>query len=59
MHLEEQVRDAIISELTRQGEEGDHPLKIGADGDRLLKVEGSIDVDELVMAVVGSVAGGP
>lgn len=59
MHLEEQVRDAIISELKRQGEEGEHSLKIGADGDRLLKVEGSIDVDELVMAVVGSVAGGP
>ncbi len=55
--MEDKVRDAIIDELKRQAEIGGG-LEVRQDGDRL-EVRGPIDVDALVMVVIGSVAGGP
>lgn len=56
--IEEQVRKAIVAELERQAETDPERLKIDETDDNLV-AHGSINVDELVMAVVGSLAGGP
>lgn len=55
--MEEKLQMAIIEELQRQSEEPDGP-KVRMDGDRLV-VEGPVDLDPLIMVVVGAVAGGP
>jgi hypothetical protein len=57
MDLEEQVRDAILSELTRQSETGGASVR--PDGEGAVTVEGRVDLEALAMAVVGAVAGGP
>lgn len=59
MDLEDQVRDAVVGELTRQAEASEGRLKAERQGDGKLRVEGEVDLDALAMAVVGSVAGGP
>jgi hypothetical protein len=57
--LEEKMKQAIIDELKRQAEIRPDDLKVAARGDRRLTVNGEIDLDDLVMVVVGAVAGGP
>ncbi len=57
MDLEEQVRDAILSELTRQSETGGASVRPESEG--AVIVEGRLDLEALAMAVVGAVAGGP
>ena len=57
MDLEEQVRDAILSELTRQSEAGGAAVQ--PDGESAVIIEGRVDMEALAMAVVGAVAGGP
>lgn len=59
MNMEDQVREAVIAELTRQAQESRGELRTGAPQDGRLHVEGDLDLDALAMAVVGSVAGGP
>jgi len=56
--LEEKAREAIIDELKRQAELRPDKLKVTA-SERRLEVNGEIDVDALVMVVIGSMAGGP
>ena len=56
--LEEKAREAIIDELKRQAELRPDKLKVAA-SERRLEVNGEIDVDALVMVVIGSMAGGP
>lgn len=58
MDLEGQVREAIVAELQRQAEAHEGDLQV-TPGDRAVTVNGKVDLDELTMAVVGSVAGGP
>jgi hypothetical protein len=55
--LEEKIRDAIIGELQRQA--ANRPEELTVHGADDLTVNGRIDLAELVMVVVGSVAGGP
>ncbi len=55
---EEQVREAIIAELTRQAEANPSALTVKTTGSDLT-VDGAIDLDALAMAIVGSLAGGP
>jgi len=55
--MEEQIRAAIVEELTRQAEISAE-LEVRQDGDRLV-VNGPIDIDAIIMVVAGSVAGGP
>ena len=59
MDMEDQVREAVVGEITRQAEASEGRLKAQTDDDGHLKVDGVIDLDALAMAVVGSVAGGP
>ena len=58
MNMEDQVREAIVEELKRQAEAGGG-LKLSDEGNDLLSVQGRVNLDELAMAVVGAVAGGP
>lgn len=56
--LEDKARQALVEELQRQAM--DHPdrLRVEMDGD-ILRVNGQIDADAIVMVIIGSVAGGP
>jgi hypothetical protein len=56
--IEDSVREAIIAELERQAKDRPSKLKVER-GEDELQVSGSVQLDELVMAVIGSVAGGP
>jgi len=61
--LEEKLKDAIIGELQRQAANRPQALKIvgakDAKGSEELTVDGRIDLGALVMAIAGSIAGGP
>ena len=55
--MEEKIRMTIIDELLRQADTSPE-LKIIIDGNQLI-IHGPVDLDVLVAAIVGSVAGGP
>ncbi|MFC0805600.1 hypothetical protein ACFHWW_09030 [Ensifer sp. P24N7] len=57
-NLEEKAINAVIEELQRQAAENPSKLQVRQAGDKLA-VNGEIDVDAVVMVVVGSMAGGP
>lgn len=56
--LESKARTAVIDELMRQADERPQKLTVHRDGDSI-KVDGEIDIDSLVMVIVGAAAGGP
>ena len=56
--IEEAVRQAIIAELQRQASERSKDLSV-VQGETTLTIRGPVQIDELVMAIVGAVAGGP
>jgi hypothetical protein len=56
--LQEKAITGLIEEFERQAAENPSKLKVRREGDRLI-VDGEVDLDALVMVVVGSVAGGP
>ena len=56
---EAKLREAIADELRRQAEISDGKLTVRSEGDGGVSVDGTIDLDDLVMVVLGSVAGGP
>jgi osmotically-inducible protein OsmY len=58
MSVEKEIRRAIIAELERQAENSGAKLKVEAD-DSIVTINGPVDLDDLVMVVMGSVAGGP
>jgi hypothetical protein len=55
--LEEQIVEAIKAELERQS--ADKPSELSIESTSGFRVNGSIDLDALAMAIAGSVAGGP
>ncbi|ABR61422.1 hypothetical protein GOC91_13245 [Sinorhizobium medicae] len=57
-NLEAKAITAVVEELQRQAAENPSKLQIRRVGDKLA-INGEIDVDALVMVVVGSMAGGP
>jgi hypothetical protein len=59
MNMEDQIREAILAELQRQSEIGERRLSFQADEEDGVTIDGRVDLDELAMAVVGAVAGGP
>ncbi|MDP8921076.1 MAG: hypothetical protein M3O00_19785 [Pseudomonadota bacterium] len=59
MNIEDQVREAIVAELKRQSEGGDQGLRFNPGDAEMITIEGRVNLDELTMAVVGSLAGGP
>ncbi len=56
--IEQQVREAIIAELERQAAARSDKLSVKRT-ENDVNVSGEIQLDELVMAIMGSVAGGP
>ncbi len=59
MNIEDQVREAIVAELKRQSEGGEQGLRDNTGDAETITIEGRVNLDELTMAVVGSLAGGP
>ena len=55
--LEEKIVEAIIDELLRQSAAA--PRVLTVENAEYLRVNGTIDVEALAMAIAGSVAGGP
>jgi hypothetical protein len=55
--LEEKLKEAIIGELQRQA--ADKPQSLRVESSDGLVVNGKVDLDDLVMVIAGSVAGGP
>jgi len=58
MSTESQIRDAIIGELERQAENSGSQLRVET-GEHRVVIHGPVDLDDLVMVILGSVAGGP
>ena len=58
MNIHDHIRDAIIDELLRQADNGDASLKVEVENDRMV-INGPVNVDDLVMVIAGSLAGGP
>lgn len=56
--LEAKAIAAFVEELERQAAENPSKLRVRRSGDKV-SVDGEIDVDALVMVIVGSMAGGP
>lgn len=56
--LEAKAITAVIEELERQAAENPSKLEVHRSGDKVA-VHGEVDVDAVVMVVVGSMAGGP
>jgi hypothetical protein len=55
--LEKKLKEAIVGELKRQA--ANSPRSLQVDDSKELVVNGKINIDELVMVIAGSVAGGP
>jgi hypothetical protein len=58
-NLEDRIREAIVSELKRQAEVREGELTVREEGETRLRIDGSVDLEELSMVVVGALAGGP
>jgi hypothetical protein len=58
MDMQEQLREAILEELNRQAEIG--ALKVAASEDPAsVTLDGRLNLDDLIMVIAGSMAGGP
>jgi hypothetical protein len=58
MSVEKEIRRAIVAELERQAENSGGKLEVEP-ADSIVTINGPVDLDDLVMVVMGSVAGGP
>lgn len=58
MTVEAEIRQAIIDELKRQADNSSSQLTIQTTDDQVT-INGPVNLDDLVMVVMGSVAGGP
>jgi hypothetical protein len=56
--LEKSVREAIIDELVRQAENSGSALTVKLEEEQVI-INGPVDLDDLVMVIAGSLAGGP
>lgn len=59
MSAETKVREAIIAELKRQAANKGPGLRVDIEDDAHLRIEGRVNMDELVMVILGGLAGGP
>jgi hypothetical protein len=58
MNLQQQLGEAIIDELRRQADISRARLTVEARGEQII-VNGPVNLDDLVMVIAGSLAGGP
>ena len=59
MDMEAQIVAAVRAELSRQAAESNDSLRLDDAGPGRVRIDGSIDLEALAMAVAGAVAGGP
>jgi hypothetical protein len=59
MDAQGHVREAIVAELERQAANATQALQVKPENSTTITVHGPIDLDELALAVIGSLAGGP
>ncbi|HEX2256666.1 MAG TPA: hypothetical protein VHG92_08205 [Afifellaceae bacterium] len=59
MSAEDNLREAIIAELRRQAANKEGELRVEAVDDSHVTIEGRVNTDDLVMVILGSLAGGP
>ena len=59
MDLQETLREAIIEELRRQAENSEGALALEDGNEADVIIRGPVNLDDLVMVIAGSVAGGP
>ncbi|MCD1645343.1 hypothetical protein [Aurantimonas coralicida] len=58
MTVETEIWQAIIDELKRQADNSSSQLTVQTTNDQVT-INGPVNLDDLVMVVMGSVAGGP
>lgn len=58
MTVESTIREAIVEELRRQAQNSGSKLRVEASDDKVT-INGPVNLDDLVMVVMDSVAGGP
>lgn len=59
MDMEAQIVAALRTELQRQAADAGDALRIAEEPPARLRIDGSVDLEALAMAVAGAVAGGP
>lgn len=59
MDMEAQIVAALRTELQRQAADAGDALRIADASSARVRIEGSVDLEALAMAVAGAVAGGP
>lgn len=59
MDLQNSIREAVVAELMRQSEVGDPAPKVDTSEPGYVVIHGRIDLEELIMVIAGSLAGGP
>jgi hypothetical protein len=58
MSMDETIRTAIIDELRRQADNSGDALRVEVREERLI-IDGAVNLDDLIMVIAGSLAGGP
>ena len=58
MEMQEQLREAILEELNRQAETGTLEVKAASEPSSV-EIGGRLNLDDLVMVIAGTLAGGP
>lgn len=58
MDLQEKIREAVIEELRRQAENSNDRLKFEV-REELVVIDGPVNLDDMIMVITGSLAGGP
>ena len=58
MDLQEKIREAVIEELRRQAENSNDRLKFEV-REEVVVINGPVNLDDMIMVITGSLAGGP
>ena len=58
MDLQEKIREGVIEELRRQAENSNDRLKFEVRED-VVVINGPVNLDDIIMVITGSLAGGP
>lgn len=57
MELDDRIKQALLAELRRQADRED--LSVTDLGEDRVRIDGTVDLADLAMALVGTLAGGP
>lgn len=57
MELDDRIKQALLAELRRQADRED--LSVTDLGEDRVRIDGTVDLADLAMALIGTLAGGP